>query len=182
MDSLSDVLARHAGDLPGAVALVARGGQVEVAAVGSADAGGTVPIARDSLFRIGALTMPIVAAAVLLLVDDGELGLTDPVARWLPELADPVVVRTPAGPVDDVVPAVRPITVEDLLTSRCGYGLAADPELPAVDLLFQVLGHPAGPVRAGGPTSGWPRSPRSRCCASPGRRGSTPRARTCWGC
>ncbi|WP_328614760.1 beta-lactamase family protein [Amycolatopsis sp. NBC_00355] len=151
MDSLSDVLARHAGDLPGAVALVARGGQVEVAAVGSADAGGTVPIARDSLFRIGALTMPIVAAAVLLLVDDGELGLTDPVARWLPELADPVVVRTPAGPVDDVVPAVRPITVEDLLTSRCGYGLAADPELPAVDLLFQVLGHPAGPVRAGGP-------------------------------
>lgn len=140
---LAELLTRHAGDLPGAVALVARGEQVEAAAVGSADAGGTTPMARDSLFRIGSLTKPIIAAALLWLVDDGALALDDPVARWLPELASPVVVRTPAGPVDDVVPAVRPITVADLLTFRCGYGLAADPGLPAVDLLLQVLGHPA---------------------------------------
>lgn len=140
---LTELLTRHAADVPGAVALVARGDRVEVAAAGSADAGGTVPMARDSLFRIASLTKPIVAAAVMLLVDDGSLALDDPIARWLPELASPVVVRTPEGPVDDVVPAVRPITVEDLLTFRCGYGLAADMDLPAVDLLFQVLGHPA---------------------------------------
>ncbi|WP_410568611.1 serine hydrolase domain-containing protein [Amycolatopsis sp. cmx-4-61] len=148
MTALTELLTRHTGDLPGAVALVARGEQVEAAAVGSADAEGTVPMARDSLFRIGSLTQPLTAAAVLLLVDDGELALDDPVARWLPELASPVVVRTPSGPVDDVVPAVRPVTVADLLTLRCGYGLAVDTTLPAVDLLLQVLGHPAASPRA----------------------------------
>ncbi|SEC26864.1 CubicO group peptidase, beta-lactamase class C family [Amycolatopsis tolypomycina] len=148
MTSLTELLTRHTGDVPGAVALVARGDQVEAAAVGSADAGGTVPMARDSLFRIAALTKPITAAAVLLLADDGELALTDPIARWLPELAAPVVVRTPAGPVDDVVPAVRPVTVADLLTFRCGYGLAEDMTSPALDLLLQVLGHPAASPRA----------------------------------
>jgi CubicO group peptidase (beta-lactamase class C family) len=148
MPSLTELLTRRAGDLPGAVALVAHGEQVEAAAVGSADAEGTVPMARDSLFRVASLTKPITAAAVLLLVDDGALALDDPVARWLPELASPVVVRTPAGPVDDVVPAARPITVADLLTFRCGYGLAADMTLPAVDLLLQVLGHPAAAPRA----------------------------------
>jgi CubicO group peptidase (beta-lactamase class C family) len=148
MAPLTELVLRHAADVPGAVALVARGEQVEVAAVGSADVEGTVPMARDSLFRIASLTKPIVAAAVLLLVDEGELALDDPVARWLPELASPVVVRTPAGPVDDVVHAVRPITVADLLTFRCGYGLAADMTLPAVDLLLQVVGHPAAAPRA----------------------------------
>ncbi|SEF34138.1 CubicO group peptidase, beta-lactamase class C family [Amycolatopsis pretoriensis] len=143
MPTLTEVLTEHATDVPGAVALVAHGEGLEVTAVGSADAEGTVPMARDSLFRIASLTKPIVAAALLLLVDDGELALDDPIARWLPELASPVVVRTPAGPVDDVVPAVRPITVADLLTFRCGYGLAADLTLPAVDLLLQVLGLPA---------------------------------------
>ncbi|WP_086838118.1 serine hydrolase domain-containing protein [Amycolatopsis kentuckyensis] len=148
MATLTELLTRHAADLPGAVALVAHGEQVEAAAVGSADVEGTVPMARDSLFRVASLTKPITAAAVLLLVDDGELALDDPIARWLPELASPVVVRTPAGPVDDVVPAVRPITVADLLTFRCGYGLTEDMTLPAVDLLLQVLGHPAASPRA----------------------------------
>ncbi|QKV79276.1 serine hydrolase [Amycolatopsis sp. Hca4] len=148
MAALTELLSRHLGDQPGAVALVARGEQVEAAAVGSADVEGTVPMARDSLFRIASLTKPITAAAVLLLVDDGELALDDPIARWLPELAAPVVVRTPDGPVDDVVPAVRPVTVADLLAFRCGYGLAADMTLPAVDLLLQVLGHPAASPRA----------------------------------
>lgn len=143
MPTLTEVLTEHGADVPGAVALVAHGEGLEVAAVGSADAEGTVPMARDSLFRVASLTKPIVAAALLLLVDDGALALDDPIARWLPELASPVVVRTPAGPVDDVVPAVRPITVADLLTFRCGYGLAADMTLPAVDLLLQVLGLPA---------------------------------------
>jgi CubicO group peptidase (beta-lactamase class C family) len=149
--TLTDLLAAHAGDVPGAVALVAHGEQVEAAVTCSADAGGTVPMARDSLFRIASLTKPITAAAVLLLVDEGALALDDPVARWLPELAAPVVVRTPDGPVDDVVPARRPITVEDLLTFRCGYGLAADMTLPAVDLLLQVVGHPAASPRAVAP-------------------------------
>jgi CubicO group peptidase (beta-lactamase class C family) len=126
------------GSVPGAVALVARGDRVEVRAVGSADVGGTAPMARDSIFRIASITKPITAAAVLMLVEDGRIALDEPVGKWLPELAAPTVVRTPASAVDDVVPAARPITVFDLLTSRAGYGFPPDFTLPAVERLFSV--------------------------------------------
>jgi CubicO group peptidase (beta-lactamase class C family) len=136
---LRDILDIHVknGSVPGAVGLVARGDQIEYAAVGSAAIDG-VPMTRDSIFRIASLTKPITAAAVMMMVDDGLIGLDDPVDRWLPELAKPAVVRTPASPVDDVVPARRPITVIDLLSSTAGYGFASDFSLPAVQRLFSV--------------------------------------------
>ena len=139
--SLHDVLQTYAGrgSVAGAVGLVARGDQVEVAAAGWADADGTSPMTRDPIFRIASITKPIIAAAVMMLVEDGRIALEDPVGRWLPELASPVVMRTPAGPVDDVVPAVRPITVADLLTFRAGYGFPSDFSLPVVGLLFSEL-------------------------------------------
>ena len=105
---------------------------------GSVDLEGSAPMARDSIFRIASITKPITAAAVMMLVDDGRIALEDPVERWLPELGSRVVVRTPGSPVDDVVPAARPITVLDLLTSRAGYGWPSDFSLPAVELLFHV--------------------------------------------
>jgi CubicO group peptidase (beta-lactamase class C family) len=73
----------------------------------------------------------------MLLVDDGILFLDDPIARLVPELASPVVVRSPAGPVDDVVPAARAVTVRDVLESRAGWGLSSDFSSPAVQLLLQ---------------------------------------------
>jgi CubicO group peptidase (beta-lactamase class C family) len=127
----------NAGSVPGAVGLVARGDRIEVAAVGWADVGGT-PMARDSIFRLASITKPITAAAVMTLVDDGRIALDDPVDPWLPELARPTVVRTPASAVDDVVPAARPITVLDLLRSQAGYGFPSDVTLPAVQRLFPV--------------------------------------------
>ncbi|MFG2874770.1 serine hydrolase domain-containing protein [Streptomyces sp. NPDC048337] len=127
------------GSLPGAVGLVARGEEVEVAAVGSLDTAGTAPMARDSLFRIASVTKPVTAAATMTLIEDGLLSLDSPVARWLPELAAPMAVRTPSSPVDDVVPADRPITVDDLLTFRAGYGFPSDFSLPAVGPLFSEL-------------------------------------------
>ncbi|MEV0411209.1 serine hydrolase domain-containing protein [Streptomyces sp. NPDC050448] len=141
MTSLRDILEPHvsSGSLPGAVGLVARGDRVEVEAVGSADIEGTAPMVRDSIFRIASLTKPVTAAAVMMLVEEGRFALDDPVAPWLPELASPVVVRTPSSPVGDVVPAARPITVSDLLTSRAGYGFPSDFSLPAVGLLFSEL-------------------------------------------
>ncbi|MER5431938.1 serine hydrolase domain-containing protein [Streptomyces sp. NPDC002588] len=140
MSALYKTLRRYADDgtVPGAVALVARGDEVEVVAVGSLDADGSAPMTRDSLFRIASITKPLVAAALLMLVEDGTVALTAPVAEWLPELADPVVVRTPSSPVEDVVPAARPITVEDLLSSRPGWGFPSDFALPAVQALFSV--------------------------------------------
>ncbi|MFJ9786492.1 serine hydrolase domain-containing protein [Amycolatopsis sp. NPDC101161] len=140
--SLRETLQRHvdAGALPGAVAVVDRGGDREVVAVGAADVEGSRPMTADSLFRIASITKPITAAAVLTLVDDGTLAFADPIARWLPELADPRVVRTPSSPVDDVVPARRPITVFDVLTGQAGWGFASDFTLPAVQALFPVQG------------------------------------------
>ncbi|MGW7268962.1 serine hydrolase domain-containing protein [Streptomyces sp. NPDC054864] len=142
MADLRKTLETHISNssVPGAVGLVARAdGSEEVAAVGSVDVEGTAPMARDSIFRIASLTKPIAAAAVMMLVEEGRIALDDPVGEWLPELASPSVVRTPSSPVDDVVPAVRPITVLHLLASRSGYGFPSDFSLPALAPLFSEL-------------------------------------------
>ncbi|MFD8985543.1 serine hydrolase domain-containing protein [Streptomyces sp. NPDC059564] len=141
MTGLHRVLDRYVsgGAMPGAVALVARGDRVETAALGYAQAGGGTPMAPDSIFRVASLTKPVTAAAVMTLIEDGRLALDSPVSRWLPELASPMVVRTPDAAVEDVVPAARPITVEDLLTFRAGWGFPSDFSLPAVGLLFSEL-------------------------------------------
>jgi CubicO group peptidase (beta-lactamase class C family) len=89
MDELGTMLSGHVGrdGVPGAVALIARGNQVQTAAVGLADVEHNVPAARDSIFRLASITKPIVAAAVMQLIDEGRIGLDDPVGDWLPELA-----------------------------------------------------------------------------------------------
>ena len=119
------------GTVPGAAALVARGDDVEVAEAGEVE--------RESIVRIASITKPITAAAIMILVDDGLVSLDDPIARWLPELASPLVVRTPESAIDDVVPATHPITVEDVLTFRAGWGFPSDFSLPAVVELFRKL-------------------------------------------
>ena len=124
------------GSVPGAVALVARGDAVEVAAAGTAELGGRTPMARDSIFRIASLTKSVTSALALLLIEQRRIGHDDPIATWLPELAHPKVVRTPDAPLDDVVPARRPITVADLLTSRAGWGFPDDFTWPAIGALF----------------------------------------------
>ena len=139
MTDLDELLGRYVnnGLLPGAVGVVARGDHIDVAVVGSAAIGGA-PMAKDSIFRFASITKPITAAAVMMLVEDGRMALDDPVDRWLPELANRTVVRTPTSPIEDVVRAARPITVRDLLTSCAGYGFPSDFTLPAVQPLFAV--------------------------------------------
>ena len=137
---MHEALRRHvdSGFIPGAVALVAHGDDVQVTALGHLDVERTAPMTRDTIFRLASITKPITAAAVLMLVEDGRFGLDTPIAEWLPELADLVVVRTPQSPVDDVVPAERPITVGDLLSSRAGYGFPSDFSLAQVQELSTV--------------------------------------------
>ena len=84
------------------------GGTTEEAGAGS-------PITRDSIFRISSMTKPVTAVAVLQLVEDCVLRLDDPIDTFLPELADRRVLRDPSGPLDDTVPANRPISVRDVL-------------------------------------------------------------------
>ncbi|MCI4329361.1 MAG: beta-lactamase family protein [Thermoplasmata archaeon] len=123
--ALDAKLASHGqgDDIPGLVALVSRREETHVCVCGRLAAGVASPMRRDSLFRISSMTKPVTAAATMLLVEDGALRLEDAVDRWLPELADRRVLRRLDGPVDDTVPAKRPITVEDLLTFRMGFGI-----------------------------------------------------------
>jgi CubicO group peptidase (beta-lactamase class C family) len=119
--------ASHVGSdkIPGLVWLVAHGDDVHVTAAGSRSIGGP-PVERDSLFRIASTTKPITAAATLALVDAGLIALDEPVARLLPELAEPRVLRAPDGPLDDTVPAERPVTTRDLLTFTFGFGMVME--------------------------------------------------------
>jgi CubicO group peptidase (beta-lactamase class C family) len=122
-----EVTAGHVagGGVPGVVALVSRGDQVHVTTAGSLSTGGP-PVQRDSLFRIASTTKPITGVAALALVGEGRLGLDDPIDRWVPELASPMVLRRMDGLLDDVVPAERSITVRHLLTFTMGFGMIVD--------------------------------------------------------
>jgi CubicO group peptidase (beta-lactamase class C family) len=124
LERFDAVAAKHVedGGAPGTVALVARGEQVHVCAEGSLRIGGP-PVARDSLFRIASTTKPVTGAATMALVGEGLLALDEPVARLLPELAAPRVLRHMDGRLDDTVPAARAITVHDLLTFTFGFGM-----------------------------------------------------------
>jgi len=89
--------------------------------------GDSEPIGRDTIFRIASLTKPIAGVAAMVLVEQGLMALEDPVDRWLPELAQPRVLRSIESQLDDTVPAVRPITVEDVLSFHLGWGSVMAP-------------------------------------------------------
>lgn len=121
---MRDVMAGHVerGDVPGVVTLVSRRGETHVDAVGTKAFGGSEPMRRDTIFRVASVTKPMVAAAAMILVEECVLRLDEPVERWLPELAGRRVLRAVDSPLDDTVPAKRPITLRDVLTFRLGIG------------------------------------------------------------
>ncbi|MCX4745210.1 beta-lactamase family protein [Kitasatospora sp. NBC_01287] len=128
LERLRTTLTGHVeqGGVPGLVALVARGDEVHVEALGVRSVGGG-PVTRDTLFRVASMTKPVTAVAAMILLEECRLRLDDPVDELLPELADRQVLRHLDGPLDDTVPARRSITVRDLLTFRLGTGIVAGP-------------------------------------------------------
>jgi CubicO group peptidase (beta-lactamase class C family) len=110
------------GEVPGLVTLVSRRGEVHIDAIGMMAVGSNDPMVRDTIFRISSMTKPITAVATMILVEECKLRLDEPVDRLLPELAERKVLKRLDGPLDDTVPANRPITVRDLLTFRMGFG------------------------------------------------------------
>lgn len=126
---MHDVMAGYVerGDVPGLVTAVSRRGEVHVDAIGVNAVGGSTPIRRDTIFRISSMTKPITAAATMILVEECKLRLDEPVDLMLAELADRQVLKWIDGPLDDTVPAKRPITVRDLLTFRMGFGHVVAP-------------------------------------------------------
>ena len=129
LDRMRGVMAGHVerGLAPGIVTLVSRRGETRVDAVGAKAVGGDDPMRRDTIFRIASMTKPVVAVAAMILVEECRLRLDDPVDPLLPELADREVLKRPDWPVDETVPANRPITLRDLLTLRLGIGAVLAP-------------------------------------------------------
>ena len=126
-EQLREVAERHIGDtnIPGLVVLAAHGDEVHIETLGHLTIDGP-PVRRDSLFRIASTTKPITAAATLAMIEEGLLELDEPIDRLLPELADRRVLTRPDGPLDETVPAERPITTRDLLTFTFGFGMAIE--------------------------------------------------------
>lgn len=157
------------GLLPGAVVLVARGGEVVFQGVyGYLDPGRGLPMREDALFRLYSMTKPWVSALALSFVEEGTLSLLDPVEKYLPEFSGLRVGRE-VGEGIVYEPLKRPLTVYDLLRHTAGLtygvffrspvkGLYLRAGVDRFDLSREVF---------------WSASPRCLCASSPGRPLST---------
>jgi CubicO group peptidase (beta-lactamase class C family) len=128
LDTLGAVLDADTaqGIIPGAVVLLVRDGHVEYfEAFGYADRATSRPMRRDCVFRIASMTKPLTVVAALILMERGRLLLTDPVARYLPELQHlkvGVEHRDDAGQRRlTLEPARRVMTVQDLMRHTAGF-------------------------------------------------------------
>ena len=139
-ERLRDALERDVADgvIPGAVVLIARRGAVAWhEAFGYRDRAAGAPMERDSIFRIYSMTKPLFSAAAMTLVEEGALVPSEPIARHLPAFAEMSVGVAVADPETggerlELVPAKRPITLQDLLRHTSG-------------LTYALIG--AGPVK-----------------------------------
>ena len=147
-DRLADVRAAlepfvENGELAGIVTLTSwRGEVIQAEAIGWSDIETCRPMRPDTLFRIASMTKPVTSVAALMLVEESRIALDDPIAQWVPELADPRVLRDAAGPLDATEPARRAITIEDLLTHRSGIAYAPFSEGPIKRAYEDALGDP----------------------------------------
>lgn len=128
----------EAGLVPGAVVGISHGDETTLEVAGTKEPGGSDPLTADALVRISSNTKPLIAALTLLLAEDGVLALDDPVERFVPELADRRVLLRLDGPLDEVEAAHRPMTVEDLLTMRMGFGWVVESDCPAVGRAMEL--------------------------------------------
>jgi CubicO group peptidase (beta-lactamase class C family) len=134
------------GDVPGLVMLVSRHGEAHVDTIGRLAFEGSL-MTRDTLFRITSMTKPVTAAAAMILVEQGKVQLDDPVDRWLPELANRKVLLTIDALIHQTVPARRAISLRDLLTFRCGYGMIPlFPDRYPIQRAYTEAGLAPGPV------------------------------------
>jgi CubicO group peptidase (beta-lactamase class C family) len=132
---LSAVMKRYVdeGKVAGVVTLVARGGRVaHLEAVGQADREANAPMRPDTIFRIASMSKAVTSVAAMMLVEEGRLGLADPVSRYIPSFKKTTVFMAPpagavAGSPLSVVPAKREITIRDLLTHTSGISYGYGP-------------------------------------------------------
>lgn len=116
-------------EMPGLVALVSHHDDVHIEALGTLAFDQPTPMQHDTIFRVASITKPVTAVAAMILVEECKLRLDDSIDAWFPELANRRVLKSIASPLDDTVPALRPITVRDVLTYCMGFGsVMAEPD------------------------------------------------------
>jgi len=122
-----------AGKFPGMVTMVSRGGKiVQFEAFGQRGVDDDSPMQKDDLFRIYSMTKPITAVAIMQLYEQGKFHLNDPIAKFVPELAE-LKVLTAEG---EQVPADSPITMHQLLTHTAGFSYGF-PTGDPIDALYR---------------------------------------------
>ena len=127
LDRVTAVARRYvqAGELPGAMTAVARNGTiVHAATVGSRGTDDNRPLSADAIYRLYSTTKVVTSVAVMQMYEQGRLQWSDPVAKFVPELANLVVLAD-----GDETPARTPVTMRQLVTHTSGlsYGLEPDP-------------------------------------------------------
>lgn len=132
LERINDLIERYMDDqqITGAVTMIARHGQIaHVQSQGWMDREEQKPMRRDAIFRMASMTKPVTAVAILMLLEEGKLRLSDPVSTFIPEFTDTQVAipvdetaRFVPGEIPDhyTVPASREITLRDLLTHTSG--------------------------------------------------------------
>jgi len=127
--------------MPGAVLLVARkGAVVHTEVVGLQDPASGKPLKRDSLFRAYSMTKPLVSVLAMMMVEEGQLQLADPVGKFFPALANMQVLANPSDASGATVNAVRQITVHDLLRHTSGLTYAEFTRSPSMKSAYQQAG------------------------------------------
>lgn len=134
----------EAGRFNGAVALIARNGQIiHHEAYGHQDNARRVPMTREAIFLLASMTKPLTSVAAMMLIEEGRMKISDPITQWLPESRE-LKVMTAQGE----VPLARPITVQDLLRHSSGFVYAASAPFPRIREMYEQLDIEArrGPV------------------------------------
>jgi len=109
------------GRIPGVVMVLQRDGKpAYVKALGKQDPQSGAPMREDSIFRIYSMTKPIVSIAAMMLVEEGKLALSDPVAKHIPELKGLKVGVEKDGKLE-IVAAQREPTIQDLMRHTSGF-------------------------------------------------------------
>jgi CubicO group peptidase (beta-lactamase class C family) len=109
-------------EMPGLVYVVSHHDDVHLEALGTLAFDQPAPMKRDTIFRIASLSKVVTAVAAMILVEECKIRLDDSIEPWLPELRNRRVLKSISSELDDTVPALRAITLRDLLTYRMGFG------------------------------------------------------------